>query len=244
MIAEAIEKIQELATPTVLAAHGKSYSTEELFDLASPLATAKALELHTLSGLVDYIGRGFDQGRDGKEIAPAIVVVSPTEVLLVLSLEGEFRQREVLARVTPYLSEGFPFGKWLDQETFVTKLQASFIQDEQTAAVLRVVGNVATNDVATFADDGVTQQVAATTGIQRKEMVTVPNPVTLRPFRTFQELEQPESRFVLRLKRDAADGGLPKAALFEGDDNQWRLAAVNRAREYFAGHLENTPVFA
>lgn len=47
----------------------------------------------------------------------------------------------------------------------------------------------------------------------------------LRPYRTFREVEQPASRFVLRLQSGQGDG-MPKAALFEADGGAWRLTAI------------------
>ena len=48
--------------------------------------------------------------------------------------------------------------------------------------------------------------------------VKVPNPVTLRPFRTFIEVEQPESKFIFRMR----EGG--RCAIFEADGahGSWR----------------------
>ena len=59
--------------------------------------------------------------------------------------------------------------------------------------------------------------------------VPVPNPVALVPFRTFIEVEQPESKFVFRVK----DG--PQMGLFEADGGEWRLAAMLRIKEYLEG---------
>ncbi|MNW60692.1 hypothetical protein D3C74_386970 [compost metagenome] len=63
---------------------------------------------------------------------------------------------------------------------------------------------------------GMTQSVVAKTGVATVEDVKVPNPVLLAPYRTFVEVEQPESSFVFRMK----DG--PSAALFEADGGAWR----------------------
>ena len=51
--------------------------------------------------------------------------------------------------------------------------------------------------VANYGDDGVSQKATITKGIAGKEDVIVPNPVTLRPYRTFLEVEQPEKQVYL-----------------------------------------------
>ena len=83
--------------------------------------------------------------------------------------------------------------------------------------------NVASND------NGVSQTVEARQGISLKATVQIKPRVPLRPFRTFQEVEQPESEFLLRLN-EAGDVGL-----FEADGGMWKL----RARETVKAFLEN-----
>ena len=54
--------------------------------------------------------------------------------------------------------------------------------------------------------------------------------------RTFSEIEQPESNFVLRVDRDA------NIALFEADGGAWKNAAVARIRDYLKWRLSDCPV--
>ena len=54
---------------------------------------------------------------------------------------------------------------------------------------------------------------------------------TLAPFRTFSEIEQPESSFVLRVN----DRG--RVGLFEADGGAWRNTAMLRIKEYLDNHL-------
>lgn len=243
MLKEAIEKLIDLTNGSVLSAHGKAYSRHELRQLPSPRPTAKPLEFHSLTGMIDYLQEGMDGTR-----APgyALVVESPTKVDLVSKVEGEFRQREVLASSLAVVADGFRCGQYHDIETFVTALQACFVPDEQTALVLQVVGNIAQEGVQTLADDGVSQVVTARAGLTRVANLKVPNPVTLRPFRTFQEIAQPASKFVLRLQGKGSE--LPKAGLFEVADNQWRREAIVGVGDYLAQQLDaldvKIPVFA
>lgn len=51
-------------------------------------------------------------------------------------------------------------------------------------------------------DNGVTQTVEARQGVSLNAMVDVKPRVMLRPFRTFLEVEQPESEFLLRVDPD------------------------------------------
>ena len=186
----------------------------------SPAAIAKPLEFHSLKGIVDYLASAHDPV-DGH----ALVIDGPEGVRLIGKLTSEFRQREVLATAAPYLSPGFPFGKYLDPETFIVAMQTGFEEDATTAMVMKLVGNITDEQVANFSDDGVTQQVTARAGIAKVANVEVPSRLILRPYRTFPEVQQPQSRYILRLKR-GGEGALPTAALHEVVDNRWKHDAI------------------
>ena len=62
----------------------------------------------------------------------------------------------------------------------------------------------------------------------------VPNPVSLRPYRTFSEVEQPESNYVFRIK-DSDKG--PAFKLVEADGGLWKNATMRKIKEYLEFEL-------
>jgi hypothetical protein len=121
-------------------------------------------------------------------------------------------------------------------------MQTFFVQDENVANILKVVGNISAEQVATSVDDGVSQTVVAKTGIARVNEAKIPNPVKLRPFRTFSEIEQPQSNFILRIKKHE---GLPLVALFDVHDNKWRIEAIKSIEQYLKKNITiDIPIFA
>ena len=86
--------------------------------------------------------------------------------------------------------------------------------------------------MSTLADDGVTQSVTARVGIAKLGEAELPNPIRLTPIRTFPELDQPSSLFVLRVRSGAAGSGLPLAALFESDGGAWQNEAIRAACDW------------
>jgi hypothetical protein len=69
----------------------------------------------------------------------------------------------------------------------------------------------------------------------------VVNPrVTLKPFRTFREAEQPSSDFIFRVKADEIKGNL--CALFEADGGYWKIAAMQNVRTWLQNKLAGSPV--
>lgn len=111
-----------------------------------------------------------------------------------------------------------------------------FVPSDNLDKVLALVGNLKKEQGMHLADDGVSQRVTVQTGVATVGEVTVKNPVTLTPYRTFREVRQPSSPFVLRVN---ADG---EAALFTGDDAAWKLEAVRNVTEYLREALEGCNV--
>ena len=179
------------------------------------------LTINTLTGLRDYLITNKDQLNYDDLL---IHVKSAREVLLYQRISGPFEQRVCYLQVDHKQPE-FPFGTYLDIEKFIVELQAKVVPDDTTAAILQIVGNLTDGVVNTFADDGVTQQVASKSGIGRVTNATLPNPVVLSPRRTFAEINQPAGRFILRLKSGQGETK-PTAALFEADGGMWQLDAI------------------
>lgn len=239
----AVRAIKDSEQTTVIEVGGTSFVTRPVYDPPHE-PTPATLKLNTLTGLIDYVTKGAD-AVTGDDNGLMIHVVSERQVDVVSGLFGRFDQRRVYATASAeaVLSKSsFNYGEFYDCELFVIKLLSLFEDFDGRAAVLRVVGNIKEENVRNTGDDGVTQTVTARSGIARVEEVAVPNPVHLAPFRTFREVTQPLSPFVLRMK--GRDGGLPTAALFEADGGKWKLDAIGFIREFLSTKIEAVPIIA
>lgn len=136
----------------------------------------------------------------------------------------------------------FTFGTFLDREEFVVGLQSRFVQSDDLAEVLRMASSLEVSAVALSEDDGISQRTTVKQGIALKQTVTVKGRVSLRPFRTFREIEQPASDFVFRLR--SRDGGVPECALFEADGGKWKLDAVLAIKAWLESRALGMPVVA
>ena len=58
--------------------------------------------------------------------------------------------------------------------------------------------------------------------------------MVLKPFRTFAEAEQPESKFIFRMRKDE-DG--VTAALIEADGGAWKVQAIKNIANYLEDKL-------
>ncbi len=232
---EAMEHFEELVkradAPQVLEICGKTYVNRDLrrYDEAPK---ARPVQARTLTALMDYMEH-CSQEFPGRMI---IHIVDPTHVRLLSELDAE-RERETLFE-TEAETSAFRFGEWYDQENFMIALQANFQANDDLAAVLKLAGNIVSKNDQTYSDDGTTQVATMTVGVASKADAIVPNPVTLIPFRTFQEVAQPESAFVFRI---GERGGTPAFKLIEAEGGLWKMTAVNAIKDYIYDILGSLP---
>jgi hypothetical protein len=229
MIAEAIEKILSLGEIKVFQIGDLAYANRDAF-LIKPQQPAP-IKINTLTGILDYLKSDID-ALSGDKIG--IFVYSPGSVVLASHLDETYMIRNEYL-IAKHDTHGFQFGTFSPLENFIVSLQSGFFADGNREAILRVVGNIKTGAEATFDDDGVTQTVTAKTGITRVENVAVPNPVTLRPFRTFPEIAPLASDFILRIRKGG--GVMPEAALFECDGGAWELNTAIKIKEWLVAKL-------
>lgn len=192
----------------------------------------KSLETSTLSSIIDYFRGDPDKVLAG-DMQYIIRIGGIGWVDVFSQVSGELQRHNLLC-VRANLPDGFPFERYMDLEQFNILLQARFLDTEDRAKLLALTGNVVDEGVKTYGDDGVSQQATVKSGVTSVASVKVPNPVTLKPFRTFAEAEQPESKFVFRMRKD--DGGV-KAALIEADGGAWKVQAIQNIANYLEEHL-------
>jgi len=237
MLKDFVEKIVSLGWPTIVPQGGLSYTDKPLNLIVPPCASVVGLS--TLTGLVDVI----TQKLDGMDLTQwAVQVVSHAEVRLIRRETDMYGRRVVLASVK--LDDGVPFtfGRFLDREEFVIGLAAKFVPNGDLQEVLKMCSTLQVCTVAISEDDGVSQRTTVKQGVTLKEQVTVKGRVQLSPYRTFREIEQPESTFVFRLK--SRDGAVPECGLFEADGGKWKLDAMLAIKAWLDGKSLGLPVLA
>lgn len=202
-----------------------TYSRVDLTRVKEP--KAQGLSISTLTGFIDYIKSNIDE----IETKLLIHVISPTKVSLYGPLNAD-RERECYLIAGADLPNNIRYENFLDTEQFNIMLQSSFADKGDKEILLKYTGLVRDEAVKTTGDDGISQKVTVKTGVASVSEAIVPNPVSLAPYRTFPELEQPSSRFIFRMK----DG--PRAAIFEADGGAWRNEAILSIKEYLQNQLE------
>lgn len=233
-IKEALQYVVGLRKPEIMSVDGEQYCDKELHRISfNP--KARSIEMTTLTSLVEYIKANIDTMDENM----IIHVQSPTKVAMYSKLDDE-REREFLVEVNAQVPE-FRYGRYMDHESFLIALQSKFIDNPDRELLLKFTGTVESGTVSQYGDDGITQKATIKTGIASKGEAIVPNPVKLRPFRTFLEVEQPESAFVFRMQQDG-NGGV-NCAIFEADGGAWKNAAMRNVKDYLQFKLADMPQF-
>lgn len=233
---EAMEYLVNLGEnddPIIQLAQG-TYSRVGLSRITEPVANT--LTVSTLTGLVDYIKGNVDKLK-GELL---IQVKSQDEVRLYSPL-NEDKERELYIKAEAILPNNVRYDQFIDTERFNIMLQSSFVDAGYKKALLQYTGLVQDENVKSIGDDGVSQQVTVKTGVASVGQAIVPNPVSLAPYRTFPEVEQPISKFIFRMKEG------PSAAIYEADGGAWRNEAIKNIKEYLEEELkevENIKIIA
>ena len=230
---EFLEKVEEMVQPQTLTEGIRTFEDKPMHMLVDEIAADTPLRTNSLSSVADYIKSNADfdaLASDGRKI----IHVEDEKTVWLYTEMNSFKKRSALLLASAWVSS-FPFGQWLSLENFIISVQANFVTDEHRDELLSFVATVKQDTGVEQQDDGVTQKVTTRSGVSLSRTSKVPNPITLRPFRTFSEVEQPESTFVFRIK--AEEGGGVKAALFAADGEAWRHDAILKIRDYFQTYV-------
>lgn len=217
------------------------YSPTQLFpvyDNRSP----SAIELYTLTGLKDF----FTANIDKLNIAELLCNIEGPEKLSVVSkIMEERRQRTHVVNVEMMeAGSKFPFGQFMDHEDFCIKIKALFVENPDQIKIMQFASKLTVENNVQVQDDGVSQSAVVRKGLSGAVKGTEVAPVTLklRPYRTFRELEQPESAFLFRMRQSSHSG--PQCAIFEADGGAWRITALASIKKYLNDNIKELTVIA
>ena len=198
--------------------------------------TLPGFKTTSLVSIVDYIKQKFDRAAavPGFEHPQFVIHVKSHElVVLTSSVVGVDLEREkYIASEAEYPS--FNFGRFTDQEEFMIALLSKFKESEGRDYVLRIASGIVEGDEVKTIDNGMSQEITMRQSVgslvDKEEMIPF---VNLVPYRTFLEIEQPASIFLLRTRK----GGL--ISLFEADGGKWKIDAKKNIVKFFKENLED-----
>jgi hypothetical protein len=250
VIKEAIDRIIQLATPNVVKQGKLDYTDKGLTLIVPPQAPGVAVT--TLQGLVDLVDNKLDD-LDTKKTDVIAHIKSSTFVEVISRVGDEYGRRRgfVFCTYPSNLVRPFAFGQWMLPEDFIIGCQTSFQRvmlekdDGKLAAdldyVLKIASAISGEAITTSNDDGVSQKIAVKSGVVMLTSEKLKPRVMLAPYRTFAEIDQQLTLFVLRAR---VNNSVPQLALFEADGGRWHLSAIEAITEWLSARLGEVPIIS
>ncbi|MEG1367287.1 MAG: hypothetical protein RSC96_08740 [Oscillospiraceae bacterium] len=223
-----IDKLISLQENRILEIDGEQYSEKELTRIPKMAESEhpKNIGVHSLQALCSLIKTEIDA-----HVSPVFIeVVDYRNVRAFTTYRNDFK-RDAIYDVTCDTPR-FDWGHYLNHESAIIAIMSRFIQNSDTEYMLKLLSSITVNNAVTSNDNGVTQQVEARSGVSLKQKVTVKPFVKIAPYRTFLEVEQPESTMLLRVNDDA------EILLVEADGGMWQLEAKARIKTYLEEQLK------
>lgn len=238
-----LEKIEQLAVAageTVIVG-GVEYSAANLKPIISEWQP-KALPISTLTAFAEYIKRN----PEGLKIEDLFVHIDdPATVRLLGKFEGTEKKRPEFVTASMPAAKEFNFGSYMNAEEMTIALRTLFVPNDDLTEIVYLLTKIDISNGISIGDDGISQNIEVKKGISGavKDGKTTKGFYRLRPYRTFLEIEQPESEFLFRLK--IGNNGEPIAALYTAGGNMWHLTAIESIRVWLSENLpEGTRILA
>lgn len=226
MLAEMIDKIVSLKETKVFQINGHTWADRELNLVEYEKPRPVPIDLHSLDAVCRMVREEL-----GQVSGTVFVSVEAYDKISVFTTFGEDSDRTYLYRAKAD-APGIGLG-WRDIDKAIIELRSLCIPGNGVDHLLGLLSNISFTEGMEVKDNGVGQEVKVKSGVSMSSMEKVKPRVELQPFRTFLEVEQPASEFVVRL--DKARG----VGLFEADGGIWKLEAKRNIAKYLGKALED-----
>ena len=227
MIQKALQYLVGLKDNKTYEINGKTYSDNPLAIIEAPRFYRKTIQFGSLDAIVKMVKAEIADYTDGTE--PVFIQVKDYKRVAVFT-----RPDDQERRLLPYEAEcddaEFREG-WRDQDKAIIELRSRFLPTDDTGYLLDLLSRINNDQGVRTEDNGVSQVVTVKKGVTLVGSETVKPRLTLQPFRTFREVPQPVSDFILRLDDEGRVG------IFEADGGIWKMEAKDNIRDYFEHEL-------
>lgn len=224
MLAKMIDKLVSLKETKTFQINGQTYTDGSLTRIPPHVDRPSSIDVTGLDSICKLIRTELAK----LDTIVMVQAVSYRTVEVMTTYQADF-SRNILYRAkadVPGLREG-----WREREQALIELRSLFIPNAGTTYLLDLLSRMSNDDSVSTTDNGVTQTVETRQGVALKQVEEIKPRVSLQPFRTFLEVAQPESEFLLRVDAEKGIG------FFEADGGVWKLEAKRNIVRYFEERL-------
>ncbi len=227
MLKAFIEHIQKTARPQIITVDNNTFAVDMdgcAHAIRPTIDHPKTLSIHSLDALVKLV-RTEAANMD----APLYITVPDHRTVLCFGQPQPearyFRQVYYEANATDV--PGWNEKAQLGFEEAQIALRTRFQETPDTIYAMKLLSDICCGAKVVYNDNGIATTVTTQKGVALQSNESVRPIITLKPYRTFQEVEQPESIFLIRVN----ERGI---SFTEADGGMWKL----RARETVKAFLE------
>ena len=232
MIKQAIEKIVELAGTQPIYNDGCVFVRDNeggIVQLRTELDMPEVLDVNSLDALVALL-------RHGDPLPGLGTIYVSVKAHDRVNVFSEMRSDLRCLRCGLYSAASKDVPGWgtevrLPFDQAAVALMTRFQESEDREYALRLLSQITTGAKVTYADNGIASTIVMQKGAALAENVTIRPLVKLRPYRTFQEVEQPEGLFLIRIQ----ERGI---TFTEADGGMWKLTARKTVKAWLEKELE------
>lgn len=226
---DAIDRIAEMARPFVMEVDGRKYCSANMREVKGQGEKPETYQVDTLDALIQLI-----RTEGAKTYERLYVRVENPRTVVVnsgyITTSQDFYDRAALYQAVTDVPP-VTYGRPMEAERAVIELQSLYAATGDRDYLLALLSHIDTTQGVSTMDNGVTQEVSVRRGVALKEQQTVQPIVHLQPYRTFLEVAQPASDFLLRVDKEG------RPALYEADGGAWKLEAKRNIAAYLGEQL-------
>lgn len=228
MLKEFIAHIQETTRPQIVEIAGSTFSIAPggaACEIRPAIDHPDTLDLHSLDALVKLVQTEAAQSKN------PLYITIPDH--LTVHCFGQPQPDARFFRQVYYTAKATDVPGWgekvqLGFEEAQIALRTRFQETPDTLYAMKLLSDICCGAKVVYNDNGIATTVTTQKGVALQTNDQIKPLVKLKPYRTFQEVEQPESIFLIRLN----ERGI---SFTEADGGMWKL----KARETVKAFLED-----
>ena len=230
MLRSFVEKIVELSATKPITVGGETYTAEPFHQVREELDVPKKAKLASLDALVKLVKRDAAEWPEYK--GPLFVTVPGHDRAECFTgiVPGLRNERVALYEAMATDVPGWDSETKLPFEKAAIALQTRFQDTDDRSYTLRLCSQITSGGKVTYNDNGIATSVVTQKGVALQGAETIRPLVKLKPYRTFQEVGQPEGLFLIRID----ERGI---SFIEADGGMWKLTARKTIKEYLEKEL-------
>lgn len=228
---EFVEKLEEMARPLIEKTDEGTYAitaSGTVEELLPRIDAPETLELHSLDSLVKMVKT---------EAAPRscpVYITIPTHLTALCFAQPDPEKRymrQVYYKAVATDVPGWEPESHMGFEEAQIALRTRFQLAQDNEYVMKLLSDITCGAKVVYNDNGIATTVTTQKGVALQTNTQIRPIVSLKPYRTFQEVEQPESCFLIRV----GDRGI---RFVEADGGMWKLHARETIKKFLEDKLK------